>query len=211
MSSTLDFSTLSLTDLLEQRSKIDAEIFKQTGGSVSAGGKKARGQKKVSARTGKSTVYGDFSSKIQKEHAEAIKTFKEANPEMKGAHMTWVGNYKKEHIDEYAAFKTAWDIEHPKADVSETSSVASAAEGADGSVSKPKKVLSPEHLAKMKAGREAKKASKDAEKASVEAEARSAAPVVVAAPVVAVAPVVAAAPVVAEAKKVLKSAKKASA
>ena len=31
-------------------------------------------------------------------------------------------------------------------------------------VSKPKKVLSPEHLAKMKAGREAKKALKDAEK-----------------------------------------------
>ena len=203
MSSTLDFSTLSLTHLLEQRSKIDAEIFKQTGGSVIAG-KKARGEKKVSARTGKKTVYGDFSSKIQKEHTEAIKTFKEANPEMKGAHMTWVGNYKKEHVDEYTAFKTAWNLEHPKADASETSSVASSTEGADG-VTKPKKVLSPEHLAKLKAGREAKKALKDAEKASVEAQGRSDAPVV-AAPVVA-APVVAAP----EAKKVMKSAKKASA
>lgn len=210
MSSTLDFSTLSLTDLLQQRSMIDAEIFKQTGGTVTAPAKK-----KVSARSGKSTVYGDFSSKIQKEHAEEIKAFKEANPEMKGYHMTWVGNYKKEHADEYTAFKTAWDIEHPKADVSETSSVASAAESADGAVSKPKKVLSPEHLAKLKAGREAKKAKKDAEKASVEAEARSDAPIapVVAPVVAAVAPVVAAvAPVEVEAKKkVMKTAKKATA
>jgi len=191
---------------------IDSEIFKQTGGSVSAGGKKARGQKKVSARTGKKTTYSDFSSKIQKEHADAIKAYKEANPEIKkGLHLKWVGNYMKEHAEEYEAFKTAWNLEHPKADASETSSVASAAEGADGSVSKPKKVLSPEHLAKMKAGRERKKASKDAEKASVEAEARSAAPVVVAAPVVAAAPVVVVAPVVAEAKKALKMGKKASA
>ena len=36
---------------------------------------------------------------------------------------------------------------------------------------KPKKVLSPEHLAKRKAGREAKKAAKDAEKAAAEADA----------------------------------------
>ena len=36
-------------------------------------------------------------------------------------------------------------------------------------VSKPKKVLSPEHLAKMKAGREAKKALKDVEKVATEA------------------------------------------
>ena len=210
MSSTLDFSTLSLTDLLQQRSMIDAEIFKQTGGTVTVTGKKARGQKKVSARSGKSTVYGDFSSKIQKEHAEEIKAFKEANPDMKGYHMTWVGNYKKEHADEYTAFKTAWDLEHPKADVSETSSVASATEGADGSVSKPKKVLTPEHLAALKAGREAKKAKKDAEKASVEAEARSDAPI---APVVApVAPVAAVAPVEVETKKkVIKTAKKVAA
>lgn len=205
MSSTLDFSTLSLTDLLQQRSMIDAEIFKQTGGSVTATGKKARGEKKTSARTGKSTVYGDFSSKVQKEHSDEIKAYKEANPEMKGAHMTWVGNYKKDHADEYAAFKTAWDLEHPKADASETSSVASATEATDGAVSKPKKVLTPEHLAKLKAGREAKKAQKDAEKASAEAEGRSDAPVV---PVVVAEPVVVAAP---EAKKTLKMGKKASA
>jgi hypothetical protein len=157
--------------------------------------------KKISARTGKSTVYGDFSSKIQKEHIDAIKTFKEANPEMKGAHMIWVGNYKKEHAEEYATFKAAWDIDHPKSDVSETSSVASSAEAAAGAaggaamnpedltllkakkakkakkaakkseaaagaeaaaIEKPKKVLSPEHLAKLKAGREAKAAAKKA-------------------------------------------------
>ena len=197
MSSTMNLSTLSVSDLLAQRSAIDAEIFKQTGGtSVGAAegkGKKSKSDKKPSSRTGKSTVYGDFSSKIQKEHVEAIKAFKEANPELKGAHMTWVGNYKKEHLEEYEAFKTEWDIAHPKV---ETEDEVEEVEGEATEPVKPKKTLSPEHLAKLKAGREAAKAKKDAEKAAAEEEGRSDAPVSVAAP---------------EAKKTVKKAKKADA
>ena len=41
---------------------------------------------------------------------------------------------------------------------------------AAAAVEKPKKVLSPEHLAKLKAGREAAKAKKAAEKAVSEAQ-----------------------------------------
>jgi hypothetical protein len=53
---------------------------------------------------------------------------------------------------------------------SKTKSVVIAiSKGETNVVSKPKKVLSPEHLAKMKAGREAKKALKDAEKVATEA------------------------------------------
>jgi hypothetical protein len=200
MSSTMNLSTLSVSDLLAQRSAIDAEIFKQTGGtSVGAAtdaggkGKKAKGEKKVSSRTGKSTVYGDFSSKIQKEHAEAIKAFKEANPDLKGAHMTWVGTYKKEHEDEYLSFKADWDVAHPKVEAEEVEEV----EGEEATEPvKPKKTLSPEHLAKLKAGREAAKAKKDAEKAAAEEEGRSDAPIALPAP---------------EAKKAVKKAKKAEA
>ena len=197
----MNLSTLSVTDLLAQRSAIDAEIFKQTGGSASGGAasKKAKGEKKPSARTGKSTVYGDFSSKIQKEHVEAIKAFKEANPDLKGAHMTWVGTYKKEHLEEYEAFKAEWDVAHPK--VEEEAEAAPASDGdAEKAEVKPKKVLSPEHLAKLKAGREAAKAKKDAEKAAAEEEGRSEAPISVVAAAAAI-----------EAKKPVKKAKKADA
>ena len=120
--------------------------------------------KKVSARTGKSTVYGDFSSKIHKEHIDAIKTFKESNPEMKGAHMIWVGNYKKEHAEEYATFKAAWDLEHPKADVSETSSVASSAEAHGAAAGGA--AMNPELLTNLKAKAAAKKAAKKSEAAA---------------------------------------------
>lgn len=204
MSSTMNLSTLSVTDLLAQRSAIDAEIFKQTGGTsvgaADAKGKKAKGEKKPSARTGKSTVYGDFSSKIQKEHVEAIKAFKEANPDLKGAHMTWVGTYKKDHPEEYEAFKTEWDLAHPKVEEAAETTSDGEEKSEEKSEVKPKKTLSPEHLAKLKAGREAAKAKKDAEKAAAEEEGRSDAPVAVS--------VVAAAAAI-EAKKPVKKAKKA--
>ena len=185
--STISFQNMSLPDLLTQRSLIDAAIGVACGGAGGAGivaaqggkkGKKCK-DKKPSARTGKPTSYGDFSSKIQKEHEEEIKAFKEANPEMKGAHMTWVGNYKKGHAEEYEAFKAEWTLAHPKAEVTASDADSSDDASAEGAATeaKPKKVLSPEHLAKMKAGREAKKAAKDAAKASAEEEGKSEAPI----------------------------------
>jgi hypothetical protein len=166
MSSTLDLSTLSLTDLLAERSRIDTEIGVKTGGVgavASSSGKKSKKEKKQSKRAGKPTPYGDFSKKVQAEQKDAITAFKEANPDVKGAHLAFVGNYKKEHYEEYKAFEAAWKEAHPKSE--------------EPAEAKPKKVLSPEHLAKLKAGREAKKALKDAEKAAAEAAARGEAPV----------------------------------
>ena len=113
--------------------------------------------KKASAHTSKSTVYGAFSSKIQKEHIDAIKTFKEANPEMKAAHMTWVGNYKKEHAEEYATFKAAWDAK---------AAAAGAAEAAAGAAVVEENAtpdMNPEHLTNLKTKAAAKKAAKKAE------------------------------------------------
>ena len=186
--SSLSLSNLSVSDLLNQRSLIDAEIFNKTGGAVAAPtkGKVGRpakeGKKAPGARAGKPAVYGSFSSKIQKEHEGEIKAFKEANPEMKGAHMTWVGNYKKEHAEEYETFKKAWEEEHPKEEHPKEEKVPTSAEGSVVEAlaePKPKKVLSPEHLAKMKAGREEKKAKKDAEKEAALEEAKEGAPVAV--------------------------------
>jgi hypothetical protein len=165
-----------------QRTEIDTQIALKTGGAVASTtvGKKGKKSKadKVSKRAGKPTVYGAFSSKVQKEHVDEVKAFKEANPELKGAHMTFVGKYKKSHEEEYKAFEAAWKLEHPKDAVESSPEDASvgdsaSATGSGDKATKPKKVLSPEHLAKLKAGREKKKAEKDAAKAAAEEAGKS--------------------------------------
>jgi hypothetical protein len=166
MSSINHFESNTLPELLSLRSQIDARVSALCGGDsavVAASSAVGAKVKKPSARAGKPTAYGAFSSKIQKENADEIKAFKEANPEMKGAHMAWVGKYKEEHPDIYEAFKTEWAEAHPK-----PAAPAAAVEGAEGEEAKPKKVLTPEHLAKMKAGREAAKAAKAAAAAGAE-------------------------------------------
>jgi len=149
-----------MMDLLNQRSLIDAEIVRQTGEASVMPVKGANGKKprKVSANKGKPTARGDFTKKITAERADDFAAYKEANPDLKGPHLSWYKHYIDSHKEEYETFKTAWAIEHPKdMSDSETTEVASAD-------AKPKKVLSPEHLAAMKAGREAKLAEKKAAK-----------------------------------------------
>lgn len=159
----MSIASMSVPQLLEQRTLIDTQICLKTGGAV-AGltvGKKLNknGKPKVD-RKGKPTCNGDFTKKICAEQKEAIEVFKKANPDQKGAHLVFLSNYKKEHKDEYEAFEASWKEEHPKEDAGSVSDGHSESAKSD----KSKKVLSPEHLAKMKAGREAAKAKKDAEK-----------------------------------------------
>ena len=168
-----DYSTFSITDLLSKRSEIDAQLTLKTGGAAVSSGKKSKGDKKPSKRVGKPTVYGDFSSKVQKEHVEDIKNFKEANPDMKGAHMKFVGNYKKEHDEEYKGFEAEWKEAHPKDAVESSPEDASVGDSASVTDAKPKRVISPDHIAKMKAGREASKAKKEADKAAAEEAGKS--------------------------------------
>ena len=84
------------------RNMID-QILEATGSSGSI-----KATKPKSSRKGKHTPNGDFTKKICLEHAEAVKAFKDANPEQKGAHLVFVSNYKKEHADEYASFVANW-------------------------------------------------------------------------------------------------------
>jgi len=70
-------------------------------------------EKKPRANTGKPTPHGDFTRKILAEHKDEVALFKVANPEMKGYHLAFVANYKKEHEEDFASFKAQWDIEHP--------------------------------------------------------------------------------------------------
>lgn len=178
MSSTI--ATMSITDLLEQRTLIDTQICIKTGGAIVGTSNKVKltkngKPKKESTRKGKPTCNGDFTKKVCAEHKDEYTEFKKANPEKKGAHLIFLSNYKKEHKEEYEAFETAWKEAHPKIDSKieeDHGSASDAGSGVPGSATgsatgseKAKRVLSPEHLAKMKVGREAAKAKKDAEKA----------------------------------------------
>jgi hypothetical protein len=191
---------MNLPELLNHRDQISAEIFRQTGdatvvpmASANSGGAKGKLTKtgkvrKPSSNKGKPTARGDFTKKITAECADDFAAYKEANPDLKGPHLSWYKHYIDEHKEEYEAFKAAWALEHPKESSEgaegETESTdgghaggADSAESAEATAAKPKKVLSPEHLAKMKAGREAKLAEKKAAKDLLEAAAKSGAPI----------------------------------
>ena len=196
MSASID--TMTLQDLLNLRSNIDTQIFKHTGEATVAPTQEPKAavkEKAASSRAGKPACYGSFSSLIQKSHADEVAAFKAANPDVKSPHLKWVGKYLEEHKDEYALYKAKWDEEHPKeVKVKEpkvkvpkvkvpkvkepkAKKVKEAKEGQEGAEEVPKRTLTAEHLAKLKAGREAKKAARDAEKALKEAEALADTPV----------------------------------
>ena len=132
----------------------------------------------------------------------------------KGAQMIFASFYKSQHEDEWKTFQTAWNIAHPKDSTSVESESESVASGGNEVASvaasdKPKRTISDEQKAKMKAGREAaaakKKAAKEAEEQTMKDAIPMAAPDVPVPVVSEPAPVVAA-PVV---KKAPKQAKKA--
>jgi hypothetical protein len=130
--------------------------------------------KKQNANKGRPTCHGDFVKKILEEQKDAAAAFKEANKEMKGAHLIFVANYKKEHAEQFTAFEVAWKEAHPKVEaapaaVAEDDVATVASEPV--AEAKPKRVITDEQKAKMKAGREAsanaKKAKKEADAARV--------------------------------------------
>jgi hypothetical protein len=218
------YASMNLPELLSHRDQISAEIFRQTGDAsvvpIATGaashaantkGKLTKTGKvrKPSANKGKPTARGDFTKKITAERADDFAAYKEANPDLKGPHLSWYKHYIDEHMEEYEAFKAAWALEHPKEDAAEGASEGAEDSPAEGAAeAKPKKVLSPEHLAKMKAGREAKLAEKKAAKDLLEAAAKADGPISLA-PLVEDAP--AAAPVPVKLKGPKKVTKKAQA
>ena len=119
-------------------------------------------EKKKNANKGKPTCYADFSKKIVEEHKGAVAAFKLANPDLKGAHLSFVGLYKKDHPEEFTAYEVAWKLAHPKVEAPKNEAEAPKDEVEPATDAKPKRVMTEEQKAKMKAGREAAKAKKEA-------------------------------------------------
>ena len=193
---------------------LGAKLSNTSGSSSTVKLNKSGKPKKQNSNKGKPTCHGDFVKMICEKFKDEILAFKAENPEKKGAHLVFAANYKKEHADEVATFEAEWKEAHPTDAVSDASNTsvaedASEANGSDANGSatdKPKRIMSDEQKAKMKAGREAAKAKKDAEKAGI----APAPVVVVTVPVVAVTtPAPEPAPVADTKKKTVKTAKKA--
>lgn len=190
---------------LEMIFNLLGEKLSNSSGSSAVKLNKSGKPKKQNSNKGKPTCHGDFVKMICEKMKDEVAAFKAENPDQKGAHLVFAANYKKEQAEEFAAFEAKWKEEHPKDAASDASSVSETGSATEEVAdAKPKRTMSDEQKAKMKAGREAAKAKKDAEKASLTTEP-------VAAPVAADAPeakpVAAPAPA---AKKPVKSAKKAT-
>jgi hypothetical protein len=147
----------------------------------------AKAEKKPRANAGVGTAWAAFCSKIQLEHKAEVDAVKlaaaasraaakeagtEAPKDTTGAHLHWCSKYKAEHEAEWLAYKATWEAEHPKAEhpkvVAEAKPVVTGPSDAEASEpeasgnvpEKPKRVMTDEQKAKMKAGREAAKAKK---------------------------------------------------
>jgi hypothetical protein len=173
-------AALSLNDKLQLNAQLAAQM---AGGPIP----EASASKKTSARKGKPAAPGTRAWSAFIEHCRATmpERFASAPPKDR---MIIAKAIKDEDPEAYKAFAAKYVAEHP---ASETASVASDAEQAASEpipyvdwgsapalaalraekaekAEKPKRVMSDEQKAKMKAGREAAKAVKDAAKAAGE-------------------------------------------
>jgi hypothetical protein len=98
---------------------------------------------------------------------KAVGDLMDAKEALVGAHIPFASMWKRDHQEEWLAFKADFEAKNSKT-VADDASVAESAvlESAVGEA-KPKRVMSDEQKAKMKAGREAAKAKKEADAARV--------------------------------------------
>lgn len=156
-------AALSLNDKLQLNAQLAAQM---AGSEHMPEVTSAKVTKKTSARKGKPAAPGTRAWTAFIEHCRATmpERFASAPPKDR---MAIAKAIKDEDPEAYKAFAAKYIAEHP---ASETASVASASdtESVPAETAKPKRVMSDEQKAKMKAGREAAKAVKDAAKAAGE-------------------------------------------
>jgi hypothetical protein len=161
-------AAMSLADKLQLNAKLAALMASAEAplGLEASAAKAVASAKKPSARAGKPAAPGTKAWSAFVEHCRTTmpERFASAPPKDR---MVIAKAIKDEDPEAYKAFAAKYIAEHPASEVASVASAsASDAEGAEGSVAekaeKPKRVMSDEQKAKMKAGREAAKAKKDA-------------------------------------------------
>jgi len=202
MPASIDYSTLSLQQLLAKRTIIDENIIARSSGvtptpSVATkAGKTPKEPKEKVKREGGPTAWSDWCTKVMIDCAAEIKAFQEAAEQKAGAHFKWISVNKGNTSAEWLAFKAEWDAAHPKeakgksseAEAEESDSspeggaVAASAPVAAEKVAKrrgPKKLV--DMTASERAAHDAKVAEKKAKKSAgalaLEAEVKANAPI----------------------------------
>ena len=198
MSSTIDYKTFSVTQLLATRTAIDEAIMSLSGGSSSMpSAAKAEKAKRVK-RQGGPSAWGDWTKKVMTEHDAEIKAYKETAETKAGAHLKWISANMGKTSQEWLSFKAEWDAAHPKpvkgaksdSDASETSdgeaeagevAAAAAVAAPAGKKRGPKKLaeMTPEERAKHDAGVAERKAKKAAGATALEAAAKANLPILI--------------------------------
>ena len=156
-------NALSLTDKLQLNAQLAALM---AGGEVSieasaSAAKAAPAAKKPSARAGKPAAPGTKAWSAFIEHCRSTmpERFASAPPKDR---MVIAKAIKDEDPEAYKAFAAKYVAEHPASEVASVASASDAESSAEPKAEKPKRTMSDEQKAKMKAGREAAKAKKDA-------------------------------------------------
>jgi hypothetical protein len=209
----IDLSIMSTNDLLALRKEIDATISAKSGsantddkpkkprankdrptvhgdwtktvlenhGKESAEFKEFIAERVAAAKAG--TLLYNAEQAMVKSGKKAVGDPMDEKDALRGAHAAFVAHYKKANMEEFQAFKTQWEADHPKsapASVAASDSESEVVEGGEGGEVKPKKKrgpkpnaeCTPEELAARKEKRAANKAKKAAEKATQEATPR---------------------------------------
>ena len=200
MPSAIDYSTLSVAQLLAVRTTIDEAIMARSSGvaptpSVATkAGKTPKEPKEKVKRKGSPGAWSDWTKKVMTEYDSEIKAYKEAAEQKCGAHLKWISANKGKASAEWLAFKAEWDASHPKEAKGKSSEADEVEEAESGSDSSPQggavtvekaKRRGPKKLTDMtaseRAAHDAKVAAKKAKKAAgalaLEAEVKANAPV----------------------------------
>jgi hypothetical protein len=113
-------------------------------------------------------VYNEGHAKVQK-NKKAVGDRMDAKEAVAGAHIAFVGEWKREHQEEWLTFKAEFEAAHPKgsraASVADDASVAESAVASEVSEAKPKKGRKP-MTEEAKAAANAKRAATKAAKAA---------------------------------------------
>jgi hypothetical protein len=166
------YSEMTITQLLEERNKLDAQIYGLCGSSGSTPSGKAEKPKaeKVKRKSGP-TAWSDWTKKVLAENKEAVKAFTEAAEKKLGAHLQWIKANMGKESPEWKAYQAEWQATHPKEakEVSDEGSEVSAPSKSGRRGPKKLDEMTVEERAKHDATIAERRAKKEAEKAAGEA------------------------------------------
>jgi histone H1/5 len=169
MSSIASLMTLVNALSLDDKLQLNAQLAALMAGAPLPAAMAAKDSAKTSSRKGKPAAPGTKAWPAFVEHCRTTMPERFAPPALPKDRMVIAKAIKDEDPEAYKAFADKYIAEHPASEAASVASASDAEESASAAAAKaekPKRVISDEQKAKMKAGREAAAAAKAAAKAA---------------------------------------------